>query len=446
MKMDDDSSGYFQKDGLFSSVEMSDIELIYSGESSSSEIYTVVKGLKRFTLKCLKPQYKDDPFYIGQLKKEFEIGYLLDHPNIARYYSFEEAEDKGYCIIREWVDGTSLYNFIKDYQPSKTDILRLLEELCDALVYLHKHQTVHRDLKPSNILVTHDGAHIKIIDFGFSDSRVIAGMKLSGGTLEFASPEQKGEIDSPVGYKSDIYSLGKIIEKLPFKKSHKLRNLTKRLLREKPSKRPELIEIKKVLKNAGSNSNLLLWGFVFIVALICLISFLVLNYKENYKEEPSEIIPVETISFDNIEEEKETDIINNSYESPEKKKVLPLESKSTIKESVLNEEIKTDENSIDKSVKPTTEPQTADKESVPVKRESVHPLVVISYNYSIATSREYYKLYPDSIKDWERATKEKVTKWIKEQSQDSEVEAECLEAMKIGIQHFKEQNSKVGSN
>lgn len=185
-----DDSDYFKKSDFNFYNTFEHFETIYSG-SNSSVIFSAIKGFKKFTIKCLKPEYQDDPFHIAQLRKEFEIGYLLDHPNIAHYFTFEEIKGKGYCIIREWIDGITLDKYIENCQPEEVKILELLDELCAGLQYLHNRQIVHGDLKPSNLLVTDEGEHLKIIDFGFSDSPAYINMKILGGTIKFASPEQK---------------------------------------------------------------------------------------------------------------------------------------------------------------------------------------------------------------------------------------------------------------
>ena len=207
-----EDSGYFRMSDFYFSDSFSDYEMLYSSPDSVSEIYTAVKGFKRFVIKALKPEYRNDPLYVAQLRKEFEIGYLTDHPLISKYYSFENLEEKGPCIVREWIDGVPLEKYLQGKKHDEKKIIRLIVELCDALAYLHLRQTVHSDIKPSNILITNEGEHIKLIDFGFSDSSSFVNLKLYGGTNRYASPEQKGETQYPITGKTDVYSLGKVIE------------------------------------------------------------------------------------------------------------------------------------------------------------------------------------------------------------------------------------------
>ena len=60
----------------------------------------------------------------------------------------------------------------------------------DALEYIHGKQTAHRDLKPSNIMITRNGQHVKLIDFGLSDTDDYAVYKQPAGTEGYISPEQ----------------------------------------------------------------------------------------------------------------------------------------------------------------------------------------------------------------------------------------------------------------
>lgn len=62
---------------------------------------------------------------------------------------------------------------------------RAVGQILDAIAYFHLQGVVHRDLKPSNILITDNGADVKIIDFGLSDADRYAILKQPAGTLGF---------------------------------------------------------------------------------------------------------------------------------------------------------------------------------------------------------------------------------------------------------------------
>lgn len=162
-------------------------------------------------LKCQKAQYSSDKQYQEMLSKEFNLMVGLNHPNIVRTYRHEHIPELGECIVMEYVEGRTLSDFLKE-NPSQTQRKQVVHELLDAIAYFHKKQIVHQDLKPSNILITHDGNHVKIIDFGLSDSRAYAILKEPAYTKAYAAPEQLSgrEIDN----RTDLYAFGLILKQL----------------------------------------------------------------------------------------------------------------------------------------------------------------------------------------------------------------------------------------
>ena len=69
----------------------------------------------------------------------------------------------------EYVDGTTLSEWLTT-NPSKSARRRVMQQLLDALEYIHSLQLVHHDLKSSNILITRNGQNVKLIDFGLSNT------------------------------------------------------------------------------------------------------------------------------------------------------------------------------------------------------------------------------------------------------------------------------------
>lgn len=205
-----------QSSAFFTSID----ELAPSGPDGLREVYVSQSGYavlstgvldgKRVAFKSLKPAYIGDPFYEGMLEKEYEIGCRLDHPNICRTLDFIALPEQGNCIVLQWVEGESLQALLD--RGAKLPVRKIIDQLCDALEYIHCRQIIHRDLKPSNILITANGQNVKLIDFGLSDTDDYAVLKNPAGTLDYASPEQRrGE---SLDGRSDIYSLGRIMQAL----------------------------------------------------------------------------------------------------------------------------------------------------------------------------------------------------------------------------------------
>lgn len=65
----------------------------------------------------------------------------------------------------------------------------MVEQLLDAVVYMHASGVVHSDIKAENVFLTAQG-DVKLGDFGFS-SLVAPGQRLSSfcGSLLYAAPE-----------------------------------------------------------------------------------------------------------------------------------------------------------------------------------------------------------------------------------------------------------------
>lgn len=206
-------SGFFQNIGeVDSPMNMADLEVIYDSEDGFNVLYRVCKNGRFFVYKALKPEYRGNQLYEELLKKDFNIGFSLNHPNICQYYGLVDIPSIGNCIVMEWVDGCSLETLLSQGNISRPLARKIVCEICEALGYMHRKQVVHRDLKPHNILVTYNGQNVKIIDFGLSDADSYNVFKAPAGTRLYASPEllTGGQVDG----RSDIWSLGIILNEM----------------------------------------------------------------------------------------------------------------------------------------------------------------------------------------------------------------------------------------
>ncbi len=187
-------------------------QLLHRSLKGFAEIWRVQKFGQFVVLKALQEKYRGDPVYEALLRKEFEIGYSLNHPSICRTWHFRSHPLLGNCIEMEWVDGVTLAERFRDGKPDEALFLKIAIELCDAVGYLHSHQIVHRDIKPSNILITHNGNNLKLIDFGLADSDDSAILKMPAGTQAYIAPEvlSGGKADM----RTDIWAVGKVLTEL----------------------------------------------------------------------------------------------------------------------------------------------------------------------------------------------------------------------------------------
>ena len=184
------------------------MELIHRSEKGWSEIYRVINDGRFRALKAIKAEFRGQSMYESLLRKEYLIAASLQHPNIRVAYNMQRVPGLGNVIELEWIDGCTLEELLEKRRLSKKEALKYADQVCDAVSYLHARQIIHRDIKPSNILVTHNGANIKLIDFGLSDTDSWAVLKGNAGTRSFSAPEV---LNGATGdWRSDIWSLGKV--------------------------------------------------------------------------------------------------------------------------------------------------------------------------------------------------------------------------------------------
>ena len=158
-------SGYIDIENFSS--DWSDITLLQQRRQNT--IYTAKRYGKRYLLKAISPEYQSLTDIRLLQEKEFSLGILLNHSNIAETYSLEEVPEIGRCIVMEYVDGMTLAQWLNS-SPSRVQRERVLAQLLEVMEYIHGLQLVHNDLKSSNILITRNGQNVKLIDFGLSDT------------------------------------------------------------------------------------------------------------------------------------------------------------------------------------------------------------------------------------------------------------------------------------
>ena len=273
VETDIDTSGIFsplhsadEGDGFHNYVELSD--------KGYNRIFKAQRNGKWYILKGLRTDVADRSQYQDLLAKEFYLMSQFDHPNIVRTLFFENDSVVGKSILMEYIDGVSLTEFQKSPHSTK-EYEKIVDQILDALAYVHSKQIIHRDLKPDNILITNNGNNVKIIDFGLSDSDNYTTLKQPAGSLSYIAPEQLAG-NEPLDCRADIFSFGKILEKLPLPRFYK--RIARKCVRESRNERYRSAD--EILRAIGFRAAIRRGTLVISCAIIVVVVFLLLIFNK----------------------------------------------------------------------------------------------------------------------------------------------------------------------
>ena len=217
------------------------------GEIGSGGMGTVLQGYDRhmrrdIALKMLRPEYRDQSYFVRRFLREAWISARLQHPGIVPIYELGEFSDRQPFFTMKLVRGRTLDSLLKertDPNQERSHFLTLFVQVCQTMAYAHSQGVIHRDLKPANVMVgafgevqIMDWGVAKVLQGGWEDETVpepdrtgeledsaIASTSLASdtqpgqaiGTIAYMPPEQaRGEIHL-LDESSDVFGLGAIL-------------------------------------------------------------------------------------------------------------------------------------------------------------------------------------------------------------------------------------------
>jgi hypothetical protein len=147
-----------------------------------------------------------------------EAGALLalpDHPNIARFVTFDAGASPKPILVMDLIEGPSLERMLEMGDLSFSRARELLLGVGAGLDAMHAVGVAHLDVKPSNIIVCNADAvtgagqapQPVLVDFGLAGRHLRAGC----GTANYGAPEIWGAGDSSQATPADVYAFGCLI-------------------------------------------------------------------------------------------------------------------------------------------------------------------------------------------------------------------------------------------
>ena len=180
---------------------------VYMAKLKSTQFICALKIINKNRL--LKESLK----CINQIRREIEIQSHLHHPNILSIYNFF-WDKKNIYLVMEYAPGGELFTILHNEENgrfSESKAAFYINQVCDALEYIHKLHIIHRDIKPENILMSNE--IIKLADFGWSIHQRSNKIRTTFcGTAEYMPPEVIN--DQPHIPSSDLWCLGILIYEL----------------------------------------------------------------------------------------------------------------------------------------------------------------------------------------------------------------------------------------
>ena len=185
------------------------------GSGGNGKVYRVwdLHLEKEWAMKILE----ENIFWVGGQEKDERMDELaalkkISHPNFPRIVDAFEEERKN-ILIMDYIKGVTLDAMIRKGAFREEEMIPVLLQICDAILYLHQSTPplLYLDLKPANIILEENN-HVRLVDLGsayvcFKDKK----QRISG-TKYFAPKEQCGQRkDKNAGtpdVRTDIYAFG----------------------------------------------------------------------------------------------------------------------------------------------------------------------------------------------------------------------------------------------
>jgi serine/threonine protein kinase len=204
----DDELGRLGKYRILKILGHGGMGVIYKAEDTTLKRNVAIKAM----LPALAVSARADNRFLGEAQAMAAVA----HDHIVRIY--EVNEDRGVPFLAmEFLKGESLDERLhREPLLPLAEVLRIGQEIAEALGAAHEHGLIHRDIKPANIWLEAPRNRVKLLDFGLARATSRdAGLTQQGaivGTPAYMAPEQA--MGDTADGRCDLFSLGVVLYRL----------------------------------------------------------------------------------------------------------------------------------------------------------------------------------------------------------------------------------------
>ncbi len=150
---------------------------------------------RRFAMKLLQENSKNDPVQVASLRHEFKVGSSLTHPNIIKYHEINVTKKHAFFVMEYFPVPNIKAQLNLDKGAMQIRCKRVIEQVALALDAVHKAAGSIAMTQADNILCSRS-SEVRLIDFSLSCRPPTFLAKLLGkkppiqGTRTYMAPEQ----------------------------------------------------------------------------------------------------------------------------------------------------------------------------------------------------------------------------------------------------------------
>jgi serine/threonine protein kinase len=208
------------------------------GSGGMGEVYLAFHEQlgRRVAIKVLREEALREPELRGRFQREARAAAKLSNEHIAQVSDVGELENGAPYMVMEYLEGEDLAAHLsRSGILPVSEVIDLLNQICNGIAVAHHAGIIHRDLKPANLFLVPrvgGGNLLKILDFGIAKAQElqssvhthqgarapVAQTQLTQtasllGSARYMAPEQM-ESAKDVDVRADIWSLGVVGYKL----------------------------------------------------------------------------------------------------------------------------------------------------------------------------------------------------------------------------------------